>query len=233
MLQCENLCASYKDVVALRGINLHVERNEAVALIGVNGAGKTSLLKSLSGVLDVSGRVRFDGEDITDAPVEERVKAGIAHVPEGRKIFPGLTVKENLLVGAHIRRRDGQVQADLERVYALFPRLAERSSQLGWSLSGGEQQMLAIGRGLMASPKVLLLDEPSLGLAPRLAEEVYARIADIHGEGLTVLLVEQNTVLALSVASRGYVLENGEVVLQGSASELRSDERVREAYLGR
>lgn len=233
MLQCEDLCAYYKDVTALRGINVSVERGEAVALIGVNGAGKTSLLKSISGVLNVSGRVRFDGEDITQSSVEQRVRAGIAHVPEGRKIFPGLTVKENLLVGAHVRRRDGQVQADLDRVYSLFPRLAERSGQLGWSLSGGEQQMLSIGRGLMARPKVLLLDEPSLGLAPRLAEEVYARIADIHGEGLTVLLVEQNTVLALSVASRGYVLENGEVVLQGSAAQLRSNDRVREAYLGR
>jgi branched-chain amino acid transport system ATP-binding protein len=222
MLQCENLSAYYKDVTG-----------EAVALIGVNGAGKTSLLKSISGVLGVTGTVRFDGKDITRTSVEQRVRAGIAHVPEGRKIFPGLTVKENLLVGAHVRRRDGQVQADLDRVYSLFPRLAERSTQFGWSLSGGEQQMLAIGRGLMARPKVLLLDEPSLGLAPRLAEEVYARIADIHGEGLTVLLVEQNTVLALSVASRGYVLENGEVVLQGPASQLKTNDRVREAYLGR
>jgi branched-chain amino acid transport system ATP-binding protein len=232
MLRCENLSAYYKDVAALRRIDVSVDRGEAVALIGVNGAGKTSLLKALSGVIKVSGRVLFDGDDITGESVEGRVRAGIAHVPEGRKIFPGLTVKENLLVGAHVRRRDGEVQADLDRVYSLFPRLAERSRQLGWSLSGGEQQMLAIGRGLMARPKVLLLDEPSLGLAPRLAEEVYARIADIHGEGLTVLLVEQNTVLALSVASRGYVLENGEVVLQGSAAQLRSDERVREAYLG-
>jgi branched-chain amino acid transport system ATP-binding protein len=233
MLQCENLCAYYKDVTALHKVNVSVERGEAIALIGVNGAGKTSLLKSISGVLPISGRVRFDGEDITRSSVESRVRAGIAHVPEGRKIFPGLTVKENLFVGAHIRRQDGQVQADLDRVYALFPRLKERSGQLGWSLSGGEQQMLAIGRGLMARPKVLLLDEPSLGLAPRLAEEVYARISDIHGDGLTVLLVEQNTILALSVATRGYVLENGEVVLQGSASQLKSDDRVREAYLGR
>jgi branched-chain amino acid transport system ATP-binding protein len=233
MLQCENLCAYYKDVTALHQVNVSVERGEAVALIGVNGAGKTSLLKSISGVLPISGRVQFNGEDITRSSVESRVRAGIAHVPEGRKIFPGLTVKENLFVGAHVRRQDGHVQADLDRVYSVFPRLAERSGQLGWSLSGGEQQMLAIGRGLMARPKVLLLDEPSLGLTPRLAEEVYARIADIHGDGLTVLLVEQNTVLALSVATRGYVLENGEVVLQGSASQLRSNERVREAYLGR
>jgi len=233
MLQCEGLCAYYKDVTALHDVNIAVARGEAVALIGVNGAGKTSLLKSISGVLRISGRISFDGENITASSVERRARAGIAHVPEGRKIFPGLTVKENLLVGAHIRRRDGQVQADLERVYSLFPRLAERAGQFGWSLSGGEQQMLAIGRGLMARPKVLLLDEPSLGLAPRLAEEVYARIADIHGGGLTVLLVEQNTVLALSVASRGYVLENGRVVLEGPASELKSSARVREAYLGR
>ncbi|CAG2153132.1 ABC transporter ATP-binding protein [Cupriavidus numazuensis] len=232
MLHCENLSAYYKDVAALRNINLTVNRGEAVALIGVNGAGKTTLLKSISGVLNISGTVRYDGEDISRQSVEQRVRGGIAHVPEGRKVFAGLTVKENLLVGAHMRRRDGLVKADLERVYSLFPRLAERSSQLGWSLSGGEQQMLAIGRGLMARPKVLLLDEPSLGLAPRLAEEVYARIADIHEEGLTVLLVEQNTVLALSVASRGYVLESGSVVLEGAAEQLRSDDRVREAYLG-
>ena len=147
MLQCENLCAYYKDVTALRGINVAVERGEAVALIGVNGAGKTSLLKSISGVLHVSGQVRFDGEDITRSSVEQRVRSGISHVPEGRKIFPGLTVKENLLVGAHIRRRDGRVDADLDRVYALFPRLAERSGQLGWSLSGGEHNIRALGRG--------------------------------------------------------------------------------------
>jgi len=232
VLHCKDLCAYYKDIAALRGINLHVDHGEAVALIGVNGAGKTSLLKAISGVLAVTGAITFDGEDISHLSIEQRVRAGIAHVPEGRKIFPGLTVKENLLVGAHIRRSDGHLRSDMNRVYSLFPRLAERSTQLGWSLSGGEQQMLAIGRGLMARPKVLLLDEPSLGLAPRLAEEVYARIADIHGEGLTVLLVEQNTVLALSVASRGYVLESGQVVLEGSAAELGANDRVREAYLG-
>lgn len=232
MLKCENLSAFYKDVCALRGVTLHVDKGEAVALIGVNGAGKTTLLKAISGLLPTRGKVIFDGGDITSMSIERRVRAGIAHVPEGRRIFPGLTVKENLLVGSFVRRKDRSLNDDLERIYSLFPRLKERDTQLGWSLSGGEQQMLAIGRALMAKPKVLLLDEPSLGLAPRLAEEVYSQIAQVNQGGITVLLVEQNTVLALSVANRGYVLDNGEMIIEGPAASLREDSRVRDAYLG-
>ncbi|CAB3813386.1 ABC transporter ATP-binding protein [Achromobacter sp. K91] len=231
MLQCRNLGAAYGDIVALRGIDLDVRAGEAVALIGVNGAGKTTLLRAISGLLPTTGELNFDGSSLDTLPIQRRVKAGIAHVPEGRRIFPGLTVKENLEVGGSVR--GGGSSDDFDRVYDLFPRLKERASQLGWSLSGGEQQMLAIGRALMARPRLLLLDEPSLGLAPRLAEEVYARIARINEGGMTVLLVEQNTVLALGVADRGYVIENGSIVLTDTAETLRLHPRVRDAYLGR
>lgn len=231
MLQCRNLGAAYGDIVALRGIDLDVRAGEAVALIGVNGAGKTTLLRAISGLLPTTGELDFDGRSLDAVPIQRRVKAGIAHVPEGRRIFPGLTVKENLEVGGSVR--GGGTSDDFDRIYDLFPRLKERASQLGWSLSGGEQQMLAIGRALMARPRLLLLDEPSLGLAPRLAEEVYARIARINEGGMTVLLVEQNTVLALGVASRGYVIENGSIVLTDNAETLRRNPRVRDAYLGR
>jgi branched-chain amino acid transport system ATP-binding protein len=181
-----------------------------------------------------SGTIRFEDRALGTLAGEKRVRLGIAQAPEGRRIFPGLTVEENLVLGTTPWRRWGQSPSeDLERIFDLFPRLKERRTQLGWSLSGGEQQMLAIGRALMARPKLLLLDEPSLGLAPRLAEEVYERIRQIAAEGLTILVVEQNTVLALAVADRGYVLENGRVVLAGSATELKQDARVREAYLGR
>ncbi|WP_341875465.1 ABC transporter ATP-binding protein [Achromobacter insolitus] len=231
MLQCRNLGAAYGDIVALRAIDLDVRAGEAVALIGVNGAGKTTLLRAISGLLPTTGALNFDGGSLDAWPIQRRVKAGIAHVPEGRRIFPGLTVKENLEVGGSVR--GGGSSEDFDRVYDLFPRLKERTSQLGWSLSGGEQQMLAIGRALMARPRLLLLDEPSLGLAPRLAEEVYARIARINEGGMTVLLVEQNTVLALGVANRGYVIENGSIVLTDTAETLRRHPRVRDAYLGR
>ncbi|GAB1577838.1 MULTISPECIES: ABC transporter ATP-binding protein [Bordetella] len=233
MLKCSNLGAAYGDIVALRGIDLEVKAGEAVALIGVNGAGKTTLLRAISGLLPTTGELSFDGRPLATVPVQQRVRAGIAHVPEGRRIFPGLTVRENLEVGATVRGRGPRLGEDFERVYDLFPRLKERAGQLGWSLSGGEQQMLAIGRALMARPRLLLLDEPSLGLAPRLAEEVYARIARINEGGMTVLLVEQNTVLALGVADRGYVIENGSIVLADTADTLRHHPRVRDAYLGR
>jgi branched-chain amino acid transport system ATP-binding protein len=235
MLKCEDLSAAYGDIVALRGINFNVAEREAVALIGANGAGKTTLLRSISGLMPLrSGSVKFGGQAIDHLSPEKRVRGGIAHVPEGRRIFPGLTVRENLEVGASVRRASrGEINADFERVFDLFPQLAERQKQLGWSLSGGEQQMLAIARALMSRPRVLLLDEPSLGLAPRLTEEVYARIAEINEGGLTVVLVEQNTVLALQVASRAYVLENGEIILTDSAEKLRGHPRVRDAYLGR
>jgi len=233
MLRCEKLGAAYGDIVALRGIDLDVHAGETVALIGANGAGKTTLLRAISGLLPTTGSLLFDGQAIEKKPVQQRVRSGIAHVPEGRRIFPGLTVRENLEVGASIRGTDSQRGDDFDRVYDLFPRLKERAGQLGWSLSGGEQQMLAIGRALMSRPRLLLLDEPSLGLAPRLAEEVYARIARINEAGMTVLLVEQNTVLALGVANRGYVIETGCIVLTDTAAALRNHSRVRDAYLGR
>ena len=235
MLATEDLVVAYGGNVALRGVSIRVGAGETVALIGANGAGKTTLLRAISGLNPTrSGSIRFAGEPLGALASEKRVRLGIAQAPEGRRIFPGLSVEENLVLGTTPWRRWGQSPAeDLERIFDLFPRLKERRTQLGWSLSGGEQQMLAIGRALMARPKLLLLDEPSLGLAPRLAEEVYERIRQIAAAGLTILVVEQNTVLALAVADRGYVLENGHVVLEGSAAELKQDARVREAYLGR
>jgi len=234
MLKVDTVAVAYGAIEALHGISLEVAEGEVVALLGANGAGKTTLLRTISGLHRVkSGEIRFEGELLGRDSAESRVKRGISHVPEGRRIFPGLTVRENLDVATTIWRRRGMSAADdLDNVYALFPRLKERSSQLGWSLSGGEQQMLAIGRALMGRPKMLLLDEPSLGLAPRLSAEVYERIADINAKGVTVLLVEQNTVLALEVANRAYVIENGHIVLDGPARDLASHPRVREAYLG-
>ena len=234
MLTIDRLAVAYGAVEALHGVSLAVGRGEVVALLGANGAGKTTLLRTISGLLRPrSGDILFEGERLESSSAESRVKRGIAHVPEGRRIFPGLTVRENLDVATTVWRRRGMsADDDLTRVFALFPRLKERARQLGWSLSGGEQQMLAIGRALMARPKMLLLDEPSLGLAPRLSAEVYERIAEINAAGVTVLLVEQNTVLALEVAKRAYVIENGAIVLDGPARDLARHRRVREAYLG-
>ena len=233
MLKIEQLAVAYGAIDALHGISLEVGQGEVVALLGANGAGKTTLLRTISGLhRPKSGAIRFEGEPLANSSAESRVKRGLAHVPEGRRIFPGLTVRENLDVATTVWRRRGMsADGDLENVFALFPRLKERATQLGWSLSGGEQQMLAIGRALMARPKMLLLDEPSLGLAPRLSAEVYERIADINAKGVTVLLVEQNTVLALEVAQRAYVIENGHIVLDGPARD-PTPSPVREAYLG-
>lgn len=235
MLACDELAVAHGDIVALQGVTLRVDAGETVALIGANGAGKTTLLHTISGLNRVSsGDIRFEGASIGGWSTDRRVAKGISQAPEGRRIFPGLSVEENLTLATVSWRRWGQsIMADLDRVFELFPRLKERRKQLGWSLSGGEQQMLAIGRALMARPKLLLLDEPSLGLAPRLAEEVYERVRVISKTGLTILVVEQNTVLALSVADRAYVLETGRIVLDGPASELKHNARVREAYLGR
>jgi len=235
MLACNDLVVAHDDVVALQGVTLSVQARETVALIGANGAGKTTLLHAISGLNPVaSGDILYDGVTISEASTDRRVALGIAQAPEGRRIFPGLTVEENLsLATVSWRRWRESIVDDLDRVFALFPRLKERRRQLGWSLSGGEQQMLAIGRALMARPRLLLLDEPSLGLAPRLAEEVYERVRLISETGLTILVVEQNTVLALAVADRAYVLEAGRIVLEGSAGELKHNARVREAYLGR
>ncbi len=235
MLACKDLTVAYGDIVALQGVTVEVGRGETVALIGANGAGKTTLLHAISGLNPVqSGDIMFEGTSVARLASDRRVALGIAQAPEGRRIFPGLTVEENLaLATVNWRRWRQPISGDLARVFDLFPRLKERRRQLGWSLSGGEQQMLAIGRALMARPRLLLLDEPSLGLAPRLAEEVYERVRQIADSGLTILVVEQNTVLALSVADRAYVLETGRIVLHGAADDLKQNTRVREAYLGR
>jgi branched-chain amino acid transport system ATP-binding protein len=234
MLSCQDLTVAYGAIVALRAVSLRVEPGEIVALLGANGAGKSTLLRTISGLNGSrDGSIRFEGVSLAGLSVERRVRLGIAHVPEGRRIFPGLTVIENLeLPTAAWGGRSDAIRSELDAVFALFPQLAERRDQLGWSLSGGEQQMLAIGRALMARPRLLLLDEPSLGLAPKLAGELYGKIEEINRVGVTVLLVEQNTVLALAVASRAYVLEIGEIVLEGASADLREHARVREAYLG-
>jgi branched-chain amino acid transport system ATP-binding protein len=234
MLACDGLCVSYGPVEALRSVSLTVAKGECVALLGSNGAGKTTLLRALSGLVKVrSGTIHFDGTLLGTQSAERRVRAGLAHAPERRRIFPGLTVAENLEVATSAWKRIGQsTAADLDRVYGLFPRLKERHGQYGWSLSGGEQQMLAVGRALMSRPQALLLDEPSLGLAPLIAEEVYDRLAEIGKMGVTILVVEQNTAMALSVASRAYLLEHGSIVLSGAAGDLADHPRIREAYLG-
>ena len=234
MLGVEALSVAYGPVQALRGVSLRIGQGECVALLGANGAGKTTLLRTISGLVrPVSGKIALEGKVLGRMAPELRAQAGIAHAPERRRIFPGLTVLENLQVAATaVRGLRARFADDLDRVYAMFPRLAERRTQRGWSLSGGEQQMLAIGRALMARPRVLLLDEPSLGLAPLVSEEVYARQADLAASRMTILLVEQNTAMALSIASRAYVLEHGSIVLEGAASELMDHPRVKEAYLG-
>ncbi len=232
MLVVDDSHTFYGQIHALRGIKLTVNLGEVVTLIGANGAGKTTTLKTISGLLHArEGSVRFEGEDITKTAAHELVEKGIGHAPEGRRIFPRLTVLENLQMGAFSRPK-ANIQPDIERVFALFPRLLERTGQLGGTLSGGEQQMLAIGRALMSEPRLLLLDEPSLGLAPILVAQVFEKIKDINAQGTTVLLVEQNALQALSIAHRGYVLQTGEVVLSGSADSLRQNETVRKAYLG-
>ena len=235
MLRIDGLSMSFGAVQALQNVSIDVGRGECVALLGANGAGKTTLLRCISGLeRPQAGSVTLAGQVIDAVAPELRVRMGLAHAPERRRIFPGLTVLENLEVATVAwRGLRGAIDLELEQVFGLFPRLKERRSQLGWSLSGGEQQMLAIGRALMSRPKVLLLDEPSLGLAPLLSEEVYERLSAINSRmSLTMLIVEQNTAMALSVASRAYVLEHGHVVLQGSSAELLDHPRVREAYLG-
>jgi branched-chain amino acid transport system ATP-binding protein len=234
MLVCEGVSVFYGPVQALSSVGLTVAEGECTALLGPNGAGKTTLLRAISGLVrQRQGTVTLEGKAVDAMPPDRRVRAGLSHVPERRRVFPGLTVLENLEVGAVSWRRFGEsMDADLANVFGLFPRLKERATQRGWSLSGGEQQMLAIGRALMARPRVLLLDEPSLGLAPLIAEEVYERLAEIRRRGVTILVVEQNTAIALEVASRAYVLENGRIVLEGDARELANHPRIREAYLG-
>ncbi|MBO0730642.1 MAG: ABC transporter ATP-binding protein [Acidimicrobiaceae bacterium] len=231
LLELQEIRVFYGHVEALKGVSLGVDQGEIVALIGANGAGKTTTLKSISGVRPVRhGRIVFDGADITRMPGHERVALGLSQAPEGRGIFPGMNVVENLEMGAYNRR--GSLRTDFDRVFELFPRLAERRKQSGGTLSGGEQQMLAIGRALMARPRVLLLDEPSMGLAPMLVRQIFSIIKAINEQGTTILLVEQNAVQALSLANRAYVLELGQVVRAASAGELLDDDSVRSAYLG-
>jgi branched-chain amino acid transport system ATP-binding protein len=231
LLELEDIHVFYGQVEALKGVTLGVERGEIVALIGANGAGKTTTLKMISGVRPARrGTLRFDGSDITKLAGHRRVSLGLSQAPEGRGIFPGMTVYENLEMGAYDRR--DPLENDFTRVFTLFPRLAERRGQMGGTLSGGEQQMLAIGRALMARPKVLLLDEPSMGLAPMLVTQIFRIIKEINEQGTTVLLVEQNAVQALSLAHRAYVLELGRVIREAPARDLLNDPSVREAYLG-
>jgi len=233
LLDVDNLHVYYGKIHALKGISLQVEPGEIVTLIGANGAGKSTTLKTISGLLRPSqGQVTLAGEDLTALEPHEIVANGIVQVPEGRRIFGELTVYENLNMGAYTRTDRASIEADLDRVGTLFPRLNERLGQVAGTLSGGEQQMLAIGRALMSSPKVLLLDEPSMGLAPVLVEQIFETIKDINQQGTTVLLVEQNAFMALTIAHRGYVLQTGEVALTGSAEELQANEDVRKAYLG-
>ena len=234
MLAVEGLVVSYGAIEALHGVSLEVRAGEIVTLIGANGAGKTTLLKTLSGLLTPrAGRALFEGKDLARLPPHEIVRLGLAHVPEGRRIFTNLTVRENLEMGAYTLRSKSEIAARLEHVLRLFPRLSERIGQPGGTLSGGEQQMLAIGRAMMLRPRLLLLDEPSLGLAPLLVQEIFREIARINREdGTTILLVEQNANLALSLAVRGYVLETGGVVLTDSAAALLENPQVKAAYLG-
>ena len=233
MLEFKHVYTRYGQVECLKGINFSVRAGELVALLGANGAGKSTVLKTLSGLVrPVAGDVVFEGESISSASPESIVKAGISHVPEGRKIFSRLDVLENLELGAYVRRDHLEIQKDLEKVFELFPVLKKRLKQKGGTLSGGEQQMLAIGRALMSRPKLLLLDEPSLGLAPLLVSGIFKMIETIHRKGVTILLVEQNAHMALKVATRAYVLEVGQIVLEGDADNVRRSPMVREAYLG-
>ncbi len=232
-LDVQNLDVSYGAIRALKGVSFNLEEGEVVALIGANGAGKSTTLNTISGIIKPDlGKIDFEGEDITQASPAQIVKQGIVQVPEGRKIFARMTVRENLELGAYTLNNQNQLKAHMAQVYDIFPRLAERHSQLGGTLSGGEQQMLAIGRALMANPRLLLLDEPSMGLAPILVEQIFEVVQDINRQGVSILLVEQNAQMALSIANRAYVFETGTVALSGTASALMENPMVKEAYLG-
>jgi branched-chain amino acid transport system ATP-binding protein len=233
LLEVENISLLYGRIQALHGISLAVDEGEVVALIGGNGAGKTTTMRAISGIRPVAaGAIRFAGEDITRLRADLRVVRGICQAPEGRGIFPGMTVMENLEMGAYTRRDGAGIRADVDRVFSLFPRLSERRKQAGGTLSGGEQQMLAVGRALMSRPKLMLLDEPSMGLAPMLIQQIFAILTEINKQGTTILLVEQNAQQALSRAHRGYVMETGRIVKTGTGADLLHDPAVKEAYLG-
>jgi branched-chain amino acid transport system ATP-binding protein len=235
LLELKNVSSAYGSVEALRGVSLHVEKGEIVTLLGANGAGKSTTLRTISGLIrPTSGEIWFEGHRIDTLAPEQIVRSGISHVPEGRRIFPGLTVRENIMLGSTSRGHlSKQMMAeDVEQMFGIFPDIKRFEHSLGWTLSGGQQQMLAVARGLMAKPKLLLLDEPSLGLAPVIVQQLFATIREIHALGTTILLVEQNAHMALSVAARGYVLETGSLTVEGTTTELLDNEDVRAAYLG-
>lgn len=233
LLDIRGLVSGYGDVRVLGGVDLQVGAGEIVTVVGGNGAGKTTLIRTIAGMVRASsGSIRLSGKDIFNKPAHEICEGGIAQAPEGRQLFPDLSVEDNLQLGGSLRRSRARMRESLEEVYALFPRLAERRTQMAGTLSGGEQQMAAIGRAMMARPLLLMLDEPSLGLAPVMVDVMFYAIAQLNNQGLGILLVEQNVAESLALAHRGYVLENGEVVLEGAAADLSRDERVRQAYLG-
>lgn len=233
LLELENVTAFYGDLQALFGVSLLVKQGEIVTLIGANGAGKTTILRLISGLKHLhSGSLRLAGHDVSRLPAHQIVARGVSHVPEGRQVFPFLTVHENLSLGAYTRRARSNMKRSLDEQLELFPRLKERMNQMAGTLSGGEQQMVAIARGLMAQPKLLLLDEPSLGLAPKVVDEVFEKVREIRRAGITMLIVEQNVVSGLSISDRGYVVQNGAVVLEDTAKNLLTNEMVRAAYLG-
>jgi len=232
-LDIHDLRVGYGGIHALKGIDLHVARGELVALIGSNGAGKTTTLKTLAGLLHpAGGQIHYDGRSLKNVATHQRAAMGIALVPEGRGVFARMTVAENLLMGAYSRNDKSEIATDLDRMYVLFPRLAERNDQLAGTLSGGEQQMVAMARALMSRPRLLMLDEPSMGLAPLMVQKIFETIRDIAAQGMSILLVEQNAKLALQVAQRGYVMESGSITLMGAASELLGSDAVQRAYLG-
>ena len=233
-LEIRDLCVSYGGIRALKGVDLTVEEGQIVTLIGANGAGKSTTLRAISGLQKPqSGSILYGGEELVGLPAKEIVRRGIIHVPEGRRVFPDMTVAENLKIGAFLRSDKDGIARDMDYVYSLFPRLKERSWQLAGTLSGGEQQMLAVGRALMSRPKVLMMDEPSLGLAPLIVKDIFSIIRRVNEDGITVLLIEQNANAALRIADYGYVLETGTIALTGTGEELLKNESVREAYLGK
>ena len=234
MLKIENLKVAYGGIQALRGISLEVPDGKIVTLIGANGAGKSTTLRTISGLVKAaSGSISWNGEELLGKPIDKIVTSGIAMSPEGRRVFPDMTVLENLKIGAYLRKDKAEIEKDIQWVYSLFPRLEERHWQLAGTLSGGEQQMLAVGRALMSRPKLMMLDEPSLGLAPLVVQDIFSIIREINRQGVTVLLVEQNANMALKIADQAYVLETGNITMSGTGAELLVNEKVREAYLGK
>ena len=234
MLKIENLHVSYGGIQALRGISLEVPDGKIVTLIGANGAGKSTTLRTITGLVKAaSGSVQWNGSELLGKPIDQIISVGIAMRPEGRRVFPDMTVLENLKLGAYLRKDKAEIEKDLSWVYELFPRLKERDWQVAGTLSGGEQQMLAVGRALMSRPKLLLMDEPSLGLAPLVVQDIFSIIGEINRQGVTILLVEQNANMALKIADLAYVLETGHITMSGTGAELLADEKVKEAYLGK